>query len=102
MEEAGQSANTIVVFISDNGISMPYAKMNCYQASLRVPLILRWPGKIPAGKRDPQVRRVEVRQAELADEALAFELLQPQQTVEPVRVGICPGMELEQVEEEVA
>jgi len=53
LEESGQSTNTIVVFLSDNGISMPFAKMNCYQASLRVPFILRYPVKIPAGVRDP-------------------------------------------------
>ncbi len=53
LEESGQSTNTIVVFVSDNGISMPFAKLNCYQASLRVPLIVRWPGRVPAGKRDP-------------------------------------------------
>lgn len=53
LEESGQAANTIVVFVSDNGISMPFAKLNCYQASLRVPLIVRWPGRIPAGERDP-------------------------------------------------
>lgn len=53
LEESGQATNTIVVFVSDNGISMPFAKLNCYQASLRVPLIVRWPGRISAGKRDP-------------------------------------------------
>jgi N-sulfoglucosamine sulfohydrolase len=53
LEESGQATNTIVVFVSDNGISMPFAKLNCYQASLRVPLIVRWPGRIPASKRDP-------------------------------------------------
>jgi N-sulfoglucosamine sulfohydrolase len=53
LEESSQVTNTIVVFVSDNGISMPFAKLNCYQASLRVPLIVRWPGRIPAGKRDP-------------------------------------------------
>ena len=53
LEESGQATNTIVVFVSDNGISMPFAKLNCYQASLRVPLIVRWPGRVPAGKRDP-------------------------------------------------
>jgi N-sulfoglucosamine sulfohydrolase len=49
---AGQTANTLVVFTSDNGISMPFAKMNCYPASLRVPLILRWPGTVPEKGRD--------------------------------------------------
>jgi N-sulfoglucosamine sulfohydrolase len=52
LEESGQATNTIVVFVSDNGISMPFAKMNCYPASLRVPLIIRWPGRVPAGHRD--------------------------------------------------
>jgi N-sulfoglucosamine sulfohydrolase len=53
LEASGQATNTIVVFVSDNGISMPFAKLNCYQASLRVPLIVRWPGRIPSGERDP-------------------------------------------------
>lgn len=52
LEESGQSANTIVVFLSDHGISNPFAKMNCYQASLRVPFIVRYPGHIEAGSRD--------------------------------------------------
>lgn len=53
LEASGQATNTIVVFVSDNGISMPFAKLNCYQASLRVPLIVRWPARVPAGKHDP-------------------------------------------------
>jgi N-sulfoglucosamine sulfohydrolase len=53
LAESGQATNTIVVFLSDNGISMPFAKLNCYQASLRVPLIVRWAGQMAAGKRDP-------------------------------------------------
>ena len=53
LAESGQATNTIVVFVSDNGISMPFAKLNCYQASLRVPFIVRWPGRIPVGKCDP-------------------------------------------------
>lgn len=52
LEESGQASNTIVVFLSDNGISVPYAKVNCYPASLRVPLIIRWPGRITPDKCD--------------------------------------------------
>jgi N-sulfoglucosamine sulfohydrolase len=52
VESAGQEENTIVVFMSDHGISMPYAKLNCYQTSLRVPLIFRYPGKIEKGSRN--------------------------------------------------
>lgn len=52
LEGAGESDSTVVVFLSDHGISNPFAKMNCYQASLRVPLIVRYPGHVEAGRRD--------------------------------------------------
>ena len=49
LKESGMEESTLVMFISDNGISMPWAKTNCYLASTRTPLIVRWPGKIKAG-----------------------------------------------------
>jgi N-sulfoglucosamine sulfohydrolase len=52
LEESGEAESTVVVFLSDHGISNPFAKMNCYQASLRVPLIVRYPGRIEAGRHD--------------------------------------------------
>jgi len=48
----GEYDNTIVVFLSDHGISIPYSKLNCYHTSLRVPLIIRYPEQIEAGSRD--------------------------------------------------
>ena len=38
--------NTIVIFISDNGIAVPFAKANVYYASNRTPFLVRWPGVI--------------------------------------------------------
>lgn len=52
LDESGQANSTIVVFLSDNGISMPFSKMNCYQTSLRTPFIFRYPGHIAAGHYD--------------------------------------------------
>jgi N-sulfoglucosamine sulfohydrolase len=52
LKDKGLEENTIVVFLSDHGISMPYSKLNCYQTSLRVPLIFRYPPQIGAGQRD--------------------------------------------------
>ena len=46
IEDLGVRDNTIVLFMSDHGISMPYSKINCYRASLRVPLLFSWPGRI--------------------------------------------------------
>ena len=52
VEQAGQTNHTIVVFLSDHGMSNPFAKLSCYQNGLRVPFILRYPPLISAGSRD--------------------------------------------------
>lgn len=49
LEESGLAQNTLVVFISDNGIALPFAKANVYYASNRSPFIIRWPGVTKAG-----------------------------------------------------
>lgn len=56
LEEAGLADNTLVVFTSDHGemlgdhdILLKGPMM--YDACTRVPLILRWPGQVPAGRR---------------------------------------------------
>ena len=49
LKESGLEDNTLVMFLSDNGISMPFAKSNCYLTSTRTPWIVRWPGKVKAG-----------------------------------------------------
>ena len=52
LKDSGQEDNTLVIFLSDNGMSFPYAKTNCYEVSTRTPLILRWPSHIKPGKVD--------------------------------------------------
>ena len=42
LAEAGRVDDTIVVFLSDHGMSAPFAKTNCYEESTRTPLIVRW------------------------------------------------------------
>ena len=48
LTEAGRVDDTMVVFLSDHGMSAPFAKTNCYVESTRTPLIVRWPGIIDA------------------------------------------------------
>ncbi|MEU4232834.1 sulfatase [Nonomuraea sp. NPDC026600] len=43
LDEAGAADDTLVVFLSDNGIAVPFAKANCYLQSSWTPLIVRWP-----------------------------------------------------------
>jgi N-sulfoglucosamine sulfohydrolase len=43
--------NTVLVHTSDHGAQFPFAKWNCYDAGLRVSLMVSWPGVIPPGAR---------------------------------------------------
>lgn len=54
LKESGMEENTVVIFLSDNGMSFPYAKSNCYLTSTRTPLIVRWPGHTKAGTVDTE------------------------------------------------
>ncbi len=46
LEEEGVADNTIVMFLSDNGMAFPFSKTNCYLQSTNTPWIVRWPGKV--------------------------------------------------------
>lgn len=52
LAESGQADETLVVFLSDNGMAFPFAKSNCYLHSTRTPLIVRWPGHVEPGRVD--------------------------------------------------
>lgn len=52
LEESGYANDTIVIFLSDNGMAFPYAKTNCYLNSTKTPFIVRWPDVVPAGIKD--------------------------------------------------
>jgi N-sulfoglucosamine sulfohydrolase len=49
LHETGGDADTLVMFLSDNGMPFPFAKTNCYRFSTRTPWIVRWPGKVKPG-----------------------------------------------------
>lgn len=60
LAECGQLDNTLVVYTSDHGLTLGQhgfwgkgnstRPLNMYETSLRIPLILAWPGHIPAGQ----------------------------------------------------
>jgi len=43
--------NTLIVMSGDHGAQWPFAKWNCYEAGVCVPLIVSWPGTVKAGTR---------------------------------------------------
>ena len=54
LEESGKADDTIVIFLSDNGMAFPFSKTNCYLNSTKTPLIIKWPGRISAGVTDSE------------------------------------------------
>lgn len=52
LKASGQDDNTIIVFLSDHGMPLPFAKTQLYHHSSRTPLMIRWPGVTPAGAVD--------------------------------------------------
>ncbi len=55
LDKAGLSDNTIVVYCADQGFYLGehgwFDKRWAYEESLKMPLIIRWPGKVKAGTR---------------------------------------------------
>lgn len=52
LAESGLEADTLVMFLSDNGIAIPFAKCNAYLAGTHTPWIVRWPGVVKPGAAD--------------------------------------------------
>ncbi|SKB71895.1 N-sulfoglucosamine sulfohydrolase [Arthrobacter sp. 31Cvi3.1E] len=54
VDSAGATDETLVVFLSDNGMAFPFAKANCYLRSTLTPLIVRWPKVTTPGSRNEE------------------------------------------------
>jgi N-sulfoglucosamine sulfohydrolase len=50
LRKSGQWENTMIVFLSDHGMPLPFAKTQLYHHSTRTPLMVRLPGTTRAGK----------------------------------------------------
>jgi arylsulfatase A-like enzyme len=64
LDRNGQTANTLVIFTSDNGGVLNYeanngpwrsGKQHMYEGGLRVPCAVRWPGRIAPGSRTDRI-----------------------------------------------
>ncbi len=52
LKASGEDANTVIVFLSDHGMPLPFAKTQLYHHSTRTPLMIRWPGVTKPGAVD--------------------------------------------------
>lgn len=49
LEESGQQENTVIMFLSDHGMPLPFAKTALWHHSTRTPWIVYWPGVTKPG-----------------------------------------------------
>ncbi len=52
LRASGQETNTLVAFLSDHGMPLPFSKTQVYHDSSRTPLFFVWPGRLPEGRVD--------------------------------------------------
>jgi N-sulfoglucosamine sulfohydrolase len=52
LEASGEAWRTVVVFLSDHGMPLPFAKTQLYHHSTHTPLVMRVPGMTSAGAED--------------------------------------------------
>ena len=50
LKKHGLSDNTLVMVVSEQGSAFPFGKWTCYDHGLQSAMIVRWPGKVTAGK----------------------------------------------------
>ena len=52
LRESGEEERTVIFFLSDHGMPLPFAKTQLYFHSTRTPWMVRWPGVTTAGTVD--------------------------------------------------
>lgn len=78
IDRDGRGAPTLVLFMSDNGRPFPRAKPTLYDAGVRTPLLLRWPGRVAPGSASGSI----VSAVDLAPTILEAAGLRPEGTMQ--------------------
>ena len=55
LKKSGKLDNTLIIFIGDHGAQLPRGKIFATEAGMKVPYIVKWPGKVKAGVRSEQL-----------------------------------------------
>ncbi|MBC6110879.1 sulfatase [Pedobacter fastidiosus] len=53
VDRSGQKENTIIMLVTEQGNSFPFSKWTLYDQGLHSGMIVKWPGKVKPGSRNP-------------------------------------------------
>ena len=60
LKDSGEADRTVVIFMSDHGMSFPFSKATVYFNGTKSPLLIRWPGMGPTQARAELTSSVDV------------------------------------------
>ncbi|MFT7173055.1 MAG: N-sulfoglucosamine sulfohydrolase [Paracoccaceae bacterium] len=60
LKKAGKAENTLIIYIGDHGAQFSRGKTSVYDAGLRIPMILHWPGEVKVGVRKEMASVVDL------------------------------------------
>ena len=88
LEKSGQADDTLVVYIGDHGAQFPRGKVSVYEGGLRIPFIVRWPGRAKPGLlRNELVSTVDLLPTLLDAAGISIPPSLPGRTLRPLLAG---------------
>lgn len=60
LDRSGKSNNTIVIYLGDHGADFLRGKRTSYEGGVRIPLLIRWPGKAQSQVRSELVSTIDL------------------------------------------
>lgn len=91
LERSGKARSTIVIYLGDHGADMLRGKRTCYDGGLRIPLLVRWPGRVRPQVRDELVSTIDIMPTVLAAAGAAQVPGLPGRDWEPLFSGGSPA-----------
>ena len=91
LKQAGRLEDTVVILLGDNGPAFERGKTTCYEAGLRTPFLVRWPGVSSPAVRKELVSTVDIAPTIYDAAGVEAPVALEGRSLRPVLAGSAPG-----------